>query len=107
MLLPCSTVRSHHSHHYHRHHHRRRCRHTAPRRAASDGAGALAQDTSVREDSTAFCLELLEKKFVATAPGATFGDESEGFIRISLAAADEDIEEGIERLCEFIQEREA
>ena len=106
MLLPCSTVHTHFSHH-HRRSHRRRHHHTEPRRAASDGAGALAQDMSVREDSTAFCLELLEKKFVATAPGATFGDESEGFIRISLAAADEDIEEGIERLCEFIQEREA
>ena len=60
-----------------------------------------------REDSKAFCLDLLATKSVAVAPGGTFGEESEGYIRISLAAADEDIAEGLQRFCEYVKEREA
>ena len=41
-----------------------------------------------------------------TAPGGTFGEESEGFVRISLAAAEEDIAEGLERFCQYVLERE-
>lgn len=41
------------------------------------------------------------------APGGTFGEESEGFIRISLAAADEDVAEGLRRFCEHVLAREA
>eukprot|EP01043_Picozoa_sp_COSAG02_P032820 COSAG02_NODE_2210_length_9492_cov_22.862877_5_plen_341_part_00 len=59
------------------------------------------------EDSAAFVLELLAAKSVAVAPGYTFGEQSEGYIRISLAAADADIAEGLQRFADFVREREA
>lgn len=60
-----------------------------------------------RADSMAFCLSLLAERGVAVAPGGTFGEESEGFIRISLAAADKDIAEGLRRFSEYVLAREA
>lgn len=49
-------------------------------------------------DGTKFCLNLLDKG-VALAPGASFGDYPEHF-RISLTAPDDQIEEGLDKICE-------
>lgn len=57
------------------------------------------------EDSLAFAHALLEKKKVAVAPGATFGPSGQRFIRISLAAAEEHVREGLERLADFLKGR--
>ena len=54
-------------------------------------------------DSYQFARELLEEKKVAVAPGATFGRNAEGYVRVSLAASPELIEAGIESLCQFIK----
>lgn len=43
-------------------------------------------------------LRLLEEKHVAVAPGTAFGAAGEGWIRLSLAAADDAIAEGITRI---------
>jgi aspartate/methionine/tyrosine aminotransferase len=48
-------------------------------------------------------VDLLEEEGVATAPGATFGDVSEGMIRISLATADDLLVEGCRRLLRFAE----
>jgi len=48
-----------------------------------------------------WALQLLADKQVAVAPGTTFGPEGEGWIRLSLATSDEDIEQGIIRIGEM------
>lgn len=45
-----------------------------------------------------WALTLLARQRVAVAPGTAFGPSGEGWIRLSLAAADEDVREGIIRL---------
>lgn len=54
-------------------------------------------------DGSAFAKKLLEEKFVATVPALGFGGECGDFIRISYAASDEDIAEGLRRIREFVQ----
>ena len=53
-------------------------------------------------DSYTFARRLLEEKKVAVAPGATFGPRGEGYVRISLATAEEQLLEGVRRLCRFL-----
>lgn len=52
-----------------------------------------------------FTIELLREKRVAVAPGSTFGQVSKGHVRISIASSDENIREGVKRICEFIVEK--
>jgi aspartate/methionine/tyrosine aminotransferase len=58
------------------------------------GAGIPSRDLS---------RMLLEEERVAAAPGATFGDEAEGMLRISLATADDDLTEGCRRIVRFAE----
>ena len=51
-----------------------------------------------------FCIQLLDAKQVAVAPGATFGDRASHLVRISVAASDADVREGVTRLCAFVLE---
>lgn len=48
-----------------------------------------------------FALDLLHERNVAVAPGSGFGSVSENYVRISLAASDEEIERGVREICEF------
>jgi aspartate aminotransferase/aminotransferase len=69
------------------------------------GAFYLLVDISgCGRDSYAFATDLLQDKRVAVAPGATFGRVGEGYIRISLATAEEQIVEGLRRICSYILE---
>jgi aspartate aminotransferase len=45
-----------------------------------------------------FALRLLAEESVAVAPGSAFGRHGEGFVRMSLAAAEADLAEGRARL---------
>lgn len=56
-------------------------------------------------DSRDFALRLLEEKRVAVAPGDTFGRLSAASVRVSVASRDEDVREGLARICDFIEER--
>ena len=47
---------------------------------------------------------LLEKKFVATVPGSSFGENGEGFLRISYADKIENLKKFITKLKEFMSE---
>lgn len=58
-------------------------------------------------ESYDFCKTLLREKGVACAPGATFGPSASGFVRISLATAEDELVEGVKRLCTFVQEQAA
>lgn len=56
------------------------------------------------KDSYRFAEELLLKKKVAVAPGATFGSLGEGYVRISFANSEENIQKGIKQVKEFLRE---
>jgi aspartate/methionine/tyrosine aminotransferase len=45
-----------------------------------------------------FCMYLLEKGKVATVPGSAFGNQGEGYFRISYATSMENLKEGLDRL---------
>ena len=51
-----------------------------------------------------FALKLLDEKKVAVAPGTTFGKLSANDVRVSFAASEENICQGLERICELIRE---
>ncbi len=48
-----------------------------------------------------FALDLLRERNVAVAPGSGFGSVAEQFVRVSLAASDEEIERGVREICAF------
>jgi aspartate aminotransferase len=52
-----------------------------------------------RSDSISFCRTLLEKTGVALVPGSAFGDDR--YVRLSFAAPEAEILEGIRRLAAF------
>ena len=47
---------------------------------------------------------LLEKKFIATVPGSSFGKNGEGFLRVSYASTIENLEKFIVCLKDFMNE---
>ncbi|ELZ00391.1 pyridoxal phosphate-dependent aminotransferase [Natrialba asiatica] len=60
--------------------------------------GAFYMMLPVADDDQAWCEGALEDAHVATVPGSAFG--TPGYARISYAASEERLEEGIERLAE-------
>jgi len=53
--------------------------------------------------SNEFCSFILEKYGVATVPGHVFGDDGEGYVRISYANSFENIEKGLSRISEGVK----
>lgn len=51
-------------------------------------------------DSASFCMAALEKGHVNLVPGAAFG--AEGFARLSFATSREQLEQGLDRLAQFL-----
>ncbi|MCS7280741.1 MAG: LL-diaminopimelate aminotransferase [Desulfobacterota bacterium] len=49
-------------------------------------------------NSESFCEYLIEKAGIVVTPGSGFGEEGEGYFRISLTTSEERIKEGLERL---------
>ena len=69
------------------------------------GAFYLLVDISTTSmDSRTFALELIEKHKVAVAPGSTFGKTCANHIRISIASPEENVREGLHRICRYIRE---
>ncbi len=69
-------------------------------------AGALYMMVSISEapgSSLDFALHLLETQGVSVAPGSVFGPAGEGWVRISLAADDELLAEGLRRLAKTLR----
>ncbi len=63
------------------------------------GAFYTMVDTSaVGQDGYALCRRLVTDHGVATVPGETFGPTGNGLIRLSLAAADDDVRIGVDRV---------
>jgi aspartate aminotransferase len=64
----------------------------------------LADVSPTGLDSGAFARRLLRERGVAVAPGTTFGQETSGAVRVSLASSDQELREGVGRLCELVTE---
>lgn len=56
-------------------------------------------------DSWSFAYRLLEEKQVAVVPGAVFASSFDHYVRLSLAASQEDVTVGIAKIIEFIRQR--
>ena len=56
-------------------------------------------------DSYSLAFEILEKAGVGVSPGIDFGDNGEGYIRISYANSLENIQEGLNRIEAFLKNR--
>ena len=67
------------------------------------GAFYLMLDVSATGlDGMTFAMRLLEEKYVATVPAVGLDEASGRFIRISYAAAEESLKEGVARMKEFV-----
>ena len=62
----------------------------------------LIDISSTGMDSDTFADQLLSEQRVAVAPGATFGKIAGQYVRVSMAASDNVVVEGLERVCAFI-----
>jgi aspartate aminotransferase len=72
---------------------------------APEGAFYIMADVSASGlESRDFAKRLLAERQVAVAPAAAFGAVAAGAVRISLASSDEDLREGVGRLCELVTE---
>ena len=65
----------------------------------------LVDISSTGIDSRNFALALLKEKKVAVAPGSAFGEMCRDHIRISIASSEENVREGLRRICDMIRER--
>ncbi len=48
-----------------------------------------------------FALDVLRERNIAVAPGSTFGSAAQNYVRVSLAASDDEIERGLREMCAF------
>jgi len=55
-------------------------------------------------DSMSLALRLIEEAGVITLPGTEFGELGEGYLRLSVCAKREEVEEGLKRLQNFIHQ---
>jgi aspartate aminotransferase len=70
-----------------------------------EGAFYIMADVSATGiGSYQFARRLLAERLVAVAPGTAFGEVAADAVRISLASSDEDLREGVGRLCELAAE---
>jgi aspartate/methionine/tyrosine aminotransferase len=55
--------------------------------------------------SVEVCERILEEAGVGLVPGSAFGAEGEGFVRMTIAASDEDVEAGFRKIVEWAERR--
>ena len=51
--------------------------------------------------SVEMCERILDEVGVGLVPGSAFGEQGEGFIRMTIAASDEDVEAGFRKIVEW------
>ncbi|MEM8800976.1 MAG: pyridoxal phosphate-dependent aminotransferase [Pseudomonadota bacterium] len=74
--------------------------------APAQGAFYVMADISgAGLDSDTFAEALLRDTGIAVAPGATFGDTSRAWVRLSVATDDETVRRGVESLVKYVRER--
>lgn len=67
---------------------------------------AFPNFSSYEKDSFKLANFLLEEAKVAVIPGGAFGEQGEGFLRLSYATSMENIEEGVERISDALKKLE-
>ena len=65
----------------------------------------FANAKHVSSDSYKLAFDILEKAHVGVSPGIDFGKNGEGYLRFSYANSMENIEEGMDRLQKYLEER--
>ena len=55
----------------------------------------------LRMTSVEICERLLDEAGVGLVPGSAFGEQGEGFVRMTIAASDEDVEAGMRAILEW------
>jgi aspartate/methionine/tyrosine aminotransferase len=55
--------------------------------------------------SMEICERLLEEAGVGLVPGSAFGNEGEGFVRMTIAASDEEVEAGFRKIIEWVEKQ--
>ena len=55
--------------------------------------------------SAEVCEKLLEEAGVALVPGSAFGSQGEGFVRMTVAASDEEVEAGFRKIVEWAEKQ--
>ncbi|MFD2305542.1 pyridoxal phosphate-dependent aminotransferase [Enterococcus termitis] len=55
------------------------------------------------QDSMKFCVDLAQKQAIAIIPGIAFGQEGEGYVRISYAADLDTLKEAMRRIANYMQ----
>ena len=53
--------------------------------------------------SLEICERILEEAGVGLVPGSAFGEQGEGFVRMTIAASDKDVEEGFRKIVEWAE----
>jgi aspartate/methionine/tyrosine aminotransferase len=53
--------------------------------------------------SLEICERLLEEAGVGLVPGSAFGEQGEGFVRMTIAASDEDVEAGFRKIVDWAE----
>jgi aspartate aminotransferase len=66
------------------------------------GAFYLFPKFESKVKSEVLCTKMLEDAHVAVTPGSAFGPNGEGFFRLSYAASEENIIEGLSRIKKFM-----
>jgi aspartate/methionine/tyrosine aminotransferase len=66
----------------------------------------FANARHLSNDSYQLAFDILEKAHVGVTPGIDFGQNGEGYLRFSYANSMENIEEGMQRLEKYLEDRE-
>ena len=59
----------------------------------------------LRLSSMEICKRLLEEAGVGLVPGSAFGEQGEGFVRMTVAASDETVEAGFRAILEWAEKQ--
>jgi aspartate/methionine/tyrosine aminotransferase len=59
----------------------------------------------LKMSSLEICERLLEEAGVGLVPGSAFGEQGEGFVRMTIAASDEDVEAGFRKIMEWAEKQ--
>jgi aspartate/methionine/tyrosine aminotransferase len=59
----------------------------------------------LKMSSVEICERILEEAGVGLVPGSAFGKEGEGFVRMTIAASDEDVEAGFRKIVEWAEKQ--
>jgi aspartate/methionine/tyrosine aminotransferase len=60
---------------------------------------------ALKMTSVEICERILEDVGVGLVPGSAFGEQGEGFVRMTIAASDEDVEAGFRKIVEWAEKQ--